>query len=173
METLTGNTFYFDFEVALMEWIQSVLGPTGSGIVSALSTFGEEFFLIILLAFTYWCYDKKFGEHIGSIIILGCIINPLIKFTWLEGTFVFFLSHKNDTFNPIDLSLSPCNQNSSLNNSTHFKEILNNFVLWAKSAECSKKSNKLCCSSNFVFSFPDNNSNLFHWQLILHMWDIL
>ena len=79
METLTGNTFYFDFEVALMQWLQSVLGPTGAGIVSAFSALGEEFFLILLLAFTYWCYDKKFGEHIGSIMILGTIINPLIK----------------------------------------------------------------------------------------------
>ena len=79
METLTGNTFYFDFEVILMEWIQSILGTTGSRIVSTFSVFGEEFFLIVVLAFAYWCYDKKFGEHIGSIIVLGVIINPLIK----------------------------------------------------------------------------------------------
>ena len=79
METLTGNTFYFDFEVALMEWIQNTLGPTGAGIVSAFSALGEEFFLILLLSFTYWCYDKKIGERIGSVIVLGTIINPLIK----------------------------------------------------------------------------------------------
>lgn len=79
METLTGNTFYFDIEVKLMEWIQSTLGPTGAGIVSSFSALGEEFFLILLLAFTYWCYDKKVGERIGSVMILGTIINPLIK----------------------------------------------------------------------------------------------
>ena len=71
MEALTGNTFYFDIEVKLMEWIQSTLGPTGAGIVSSFSALGEEFFLILLLAFTYWCYDKKVGERIGSVMILG------------------------------------------------------------------------------------------------------
>ena len=79
METLTGNTFYFDFEVALMEWIQNTLGPAGAGIVSSFSAFGEEFLLIILMTFTYWCYDKKIGERLGSVIVLGAIINPLIK----------------------------------------------------------------------------------------------
>ena len=79
MEAVTGNTFYFDFEVALMEWIQAVLGPKGAGFVSVFSALGEEFFMIILLAFLYWCYDKKIGEYVGSIIVLGVIINPLIK----------------------------------------------------------------------------------------------
>ena len=79
METLTGNTFYFRFEVALMEWIQSILGPTGAGIVSSFSVLGEEFFLILVLGFSYWCYDKKTGERIGSVMVLGTIVNPLIK----------------------------------------------------------------------------------------------
>lgn len=79
METLTGNTFYFSFEAALMEWIQNILGPTGASIVSYFSVPGEEFFLILVLGFSYWCYDKKTGERIGSVMVLGTIVNPLIK----------------------------------------------------------------------------------------------
>ena len=79
MDTVTGNTFYFEFEVRLMEWIQQILGDKGAGIVSHFSALGEEYFLILLIAFLYWCYDKRIGEKVGSILVLGVIINPLIK----------------------------------------------------------------------------------------------
>ena len=32
-----GNTFYFEWEVGLMQWIQSWLGPVGTAIASVFS----------------------------------------------------------------------------------------------------------------------------------------
>ena len=29
--------------------------------------------------FLYWCYDKKMGSYIGTMIVVGCVVNPMIK----------------------------------------------------------------------------------------------
>lgn len=79
MGTVVGNSFYFDFEVRFMEWLQRVLGDVGVAIVSPLSLFGEEMVLIAIMGFIYWCYDKKMGEFVGTSIVLSTITNPLIK----------------------------------------------------------------------------------------------
>ncbi|WP_026526155.1 phosphatase PAP2 family protein [Butyrivibrio sp. VCD2006] len=79
-----GNTFYFAFEPALMEWIQSIMGDTGAKIVSGFSAFGEETVLILIMGFLYWCYDKKFGIYIGTNMVVGLTLNPLIKNIFLR-----------------------------------------------------------------------------------------
>ncbi|WP_026669675.1 phosphatase PAP2 family protein [Butyrivibrio sp. AE3006] len=79
-----GNTFYFAFEPALMTWLQGVLGETGAKIVSQFSALGEEYALILILGFLYWCYDKKFGIYIGTNVAVGITLNPLIKNIFLR-----------------------------------------------------------------------------------------
>ena len=48
---LTGNTFFFPWEVSLEEWLQNTLGSTGTSIISFFSAFGEEIILILVLIF--------------------------------------------------------------------------------------------------------------------------
>ena len=60
--TMNGNTFYFDWEIALIEWLQSTLGSFGENVSTVLAHFGEEMILVALIGFTYWCLDKKFGR---------------------------------------------------------------------------------------------------------------
>ena len=79
MGIVVGNSFWFDFEVVFMEWLQSFFGTTAISIISFFSAFGEELVLILLLTFLYWCYDKKFGEFVGATIIIGLVFNPLLK----------------------------------------------------------------------------------------------
>lgn len=74
-----GNTFYFEWEVKLMEMIQKWMGDFFVSLASTLSAIGEEMVLIAILGFVYWCYDKKFGKAIGLTIVIGTVINPLIK----------------------------------------------------------------------------------------------
>ena len=74
-----GNTFYFEFEPVLMEWIQNMLGTIGVHIASLFTMFGEEVFLIVLLAFLYWCYDKEFAKVLGLNIVCGIVWNSAIK----------------------------------------------------------------------------------------------
>jgi len=77
--TLTGNTFFFPWEAALMEWLQAHIGPLGIEIISRLSMFGEELVLIVLLGFLYWCYDKKFGRFVGLNMLMANTWNPMVK----------------------------------------------------------------------------------------------
>ena len=54
-----GNTFFFTWEPALMVWLQSRLPDSLISLFSKLSFFGEEIFLIAVLGFLYWSYDKR------------------------------------------------------------------------------------------------------------------
>lgn len=74
-----GNTFYFDFEIALMEWIQNMLGTIGVQIASLFTMLGEEVILVGILAFLYWCYDKEFAKSIGIGIVIGLVGNAFLK----------------------------------------------------------------------------------------------
>ena len=74
-----GNTFYFSFEPVLMENLQKFFGDGGSTFIAHFSFFGEEVALMLVLGFLYWCYDKKFAVYVGTNVILGVVLNPLIK----------------------------------------------------------------------------------------------
>ena len=74
-----GNTFYFQWEVALMEFIQAHLGSFGVKLASIITMFGEELVLIVVLGFMYWSFDKRIGRRIGLNITMGLVWNPLIK----------------------------------------------------------------------------------------------
>ena len=39
--TMNGNTFYFEWEIALIEWLQSTLGSFGENVSTVLAHFGE------------------------------------------------------------------------------------------------------------------------------------
>lgn len=83
MGVVVGNSFWFDFEVELMEFLQRTIGDTGISIISFFSYFGEELILILLLGFLFWCYDKKAAIYIGINVMVGLVFTPLIKnFFW-------------------------------------------------------------------------------------------
>ncbi len=74
-----GNTFFFSWEVTLMEWLQTHLSDAGISFMSFFSLFGEELPLILIVGFVYWSYDKKLGRKVGLIAIMGLIWNTMIK----------------------------------------------------------------------------------------------
>jgi len=76
---LTGNTFFFPWEVSLEQWLQSHLGPVGTGIMSFFSAFGEEIILILILGILYWWYDKDVGKRVGLTALTAMCWNAEIK----------------------------------------------------------------------------------------------
>lgn len=75
-----GNTFYFEWEVALQQWLQGMIdSEIGIAIVSFITMFGEELVMIAVLGFLYWSYDKKFGKFVGMNILIGTVANPMLK----------------------------------------------------------------------------------------------
>lgn len=90
---LNGSTFFFTWEVNLMEWLQSHIGSTVISFISCFSLFGEELPLILIVGFFYWSYNKKMGRSIGLIAIMGLIWNTMIKNIVLRRRPYF--DHKN------------------------------------------------------------------------------
>ncbi len=76
---LTGNTFFFQWEVALEAWLQANLGSAGTKLLSFFSAFGEEIVLILLLGVLYWWYDKEVGKRVGLTALAGMVWNAEIK----------------------------------------------------------------------------------------------
>lgn len=81
---LVGNTFFFQWEVSLMIWLQAHMGSFGTSLASFLSEFGEELVCVAVLGFLYWCYDKRFGRFVGLNILVGVVLNPMIKNIFLR-----------------------------------------------------------------------------------------
>ena len=75
----TGSTFFFPWEVSLMEWLQAHVGGAGISIISLFSMFGEELMLILILGFVYWSFDKKLGRTMGLSAIMGLAWNTMVK----------------------------------------------------------------------------------------------
>ena len=76
---LVGQTFFFQWEVSLMEWLQSVLPASLISVISAFSMFGEELLIVLVLGFLYWCYDKEKAKQIGLNVLMVNVWNPMIK----------------------------------------------------------------------------------------------
>ncbi len=80
-----GVTFYFDWEVSFMEWLQDIFSsPVWVKIFSFLSCFGEEFVCVAVLGILYWGLDKEFGKFIGINIASGLVFNAMIKNVFLR-----------------------------------------------------------------------------------------
>ena len=62
-----------------MQGLQARLPAAAVSAVSALSAFGEELFLILVIGFLYWSYDKQIGRRVGLIALMGSVWNPMIK----------------------------------------------------------------------------------------------
>lgn len=75
----SGNTFFFPWEVNLMEWLQANIGGTGISIFSFFSLFGEEQLLILIMGFVYWCYDKQLARTMGLSTIMGLAWSTMTK----------------------------------------------------------------------------------------------
>ena len=75
----TGHTFFFSWEVTLIEWLQAHIGEAGISFISFFSLFGEELPLILIVGFIYWSYDKKLGRSIGLSALMGLTWSTMIK----------------------------------------------------------------------------------------------
>ena len=81
---ITGSTFFFSWEVALMEWIQAHMGNIGIYVMSFFSMFGEQLLTILIMEFIYLGYDKKLGRTLGLSLVMGMVWNPMIKNIFLR-----------------------------------------------------------------------------------------
>ena len=81
MAETAGVIFSFDWEMRLMEWLQSHIGTSGFGswLLSNLSAFGEQLLLVAIMGFLYWGLNKEFGKYVGLNVLMANVWNPMIK----------------------------------------------------------------------------------------------
>ena len=76
---MNGNTFYFLWEVSLIEWLQSWLGTVGIAVASAFTMLGEDLVCVAVIGFLYWCWDKSLGKHVGINLLYAVTLSGMIK----------------------------------------------------------------------------------------------
>ena len=76
---MEGTIFYYPWEVELMEMIQRNMGAAATAAASFFTMFGEEMIMIAIIGFLYWCLDKKAARFIGTNIMIGVVVNPMLK----------------------------------------------------------------------------------------------
>ena len=74
-----GNSFYFIFEPEVIIFLQRILGEAGKYIATFLTYLGEDFLLVGILIFMYWCIDKRYARNIALLVIAGTAAGPMIK----------------------------------------------------------------------------------------------
>lgn len=80
-----GNTFFFEWEVMLMQWLQSIFsGPVSIAFFSFISEFGEDLFCVAVLGFFYWGLDKEIGKYVGLNITMATVWNAALKNIFLR-----------------------------------------------------------------------------------------
>lgn len=81
MDLTIGATFFFDWEMRFMEWLQAQIGNSGAlcWVLSNLSAFGEQLLLVAVMGFLYWGLNKEFGKYVGLNVLMANVWNPMIK----------------------------------------------------------------------------------------------
>lgn len=76
---MIGNTFYFDFEVKLIEWCQTNLPASFIQLAKYATYLGDVVFMVGIVAFFYLCYDKKAGRRIVFNAVFSLLVSCEVK----------------------------------------------------------------------------------------------
>ncbi|MDD4211978.1 MAG: phosphatase PAP2 family protein [Bacilli bacterium] len=68
-----------EWELALIKWLRSTSTEVSNIIGELITIFGEQYVLIVILAFIYFVYNKKVGEQIAYCVFIGVCSNNAIK----------------------------------------------------------------------------------------------
>ena len=76
-----GNSFWFDWEVSLMVFLQQLPQTIFKPIALFFTEFGEEAVLVVMLGLLYWCLNKNIAKYVGSCLLLTLTWTTLLKGT--------------------------------------------------------------------------------------------
>lgn len=74
-----GTTFYFDWEPSFMAFLQGHMGSLLTALAGFFTLFGEETIMILIMAFSYFVYDKVLGRFLGVRMIFADVLNSELK----------------------------------------------------------------------------------------------
>ena len=74
-----GNVFFFDWEIQLMEALQSVSNSVLTAAAKVFTLFGDEYLVILVLGLLYWSVDKKLGRRAALALSGTMAFGTLVK----------------------------------------------------------------------------------------------
>ena len=74
-----GYTFFFEWEVTLIEWLQQWGGPYLTAAMKFFTTFGESVIIVIFLTSVYFVYSKEAGRRVMVVNFINLVANPMMK----------------------------------------------------------------------------------------------
>ena len=74
-----GNTFYFQWEVDLIEWLQGAMGSAGETLAKVFSFIGGETISLLLMIIVLFCYKKSAGKRVAMTVLTASMWFPMIK----------------------------------------------------------------------------------------------
>ncbi|MDD4688153.1 MAG: phosphatase PAP2 family protein [Eubacteriales bacterium] len=66
-------------QIDIIRYIQQIANPFWDFLFTGVSILGEEVFLISLLGWVYWCFDKRLGYKIGFLYVINAPLNFILK----------------------------------------------------------------------------------------------
>lgn len=73
---MTGGNY---MELDLIRAVQSIHTPFLDAFFEGITIFGEELFMVPLLAIIYWTMNKKFGETLAYTVFTNLLLNNTLK----------------------------------------------------------------------------------------------
>lgn len=74
-----GYTFYFEWEVAFIRWLQAVIPEAVGHILILFTILGSETVIVGIVGAIYWSYNKQWGKRLGLGMALALSTGPLVK----------------------------------------------------------------------------------------------
>lgn len=68
-----------EFQIKVLQALQGIRNDYLTTFFIAITMVAEKFYMILFLAFIYWCIDKKKGMRLGFIVLFNGVINSVIK----------------------------------------------------------------------------------------------
>ena len=69
----------YTWGIGVIKAIQRIANPALTVFMKAVTSLGEEYFLILFILFVFWCVNEKKGFRLGLLIIISAWINLCLK----------------------------------------------------------------------------------------------
>lgn len=106
-----GNSFWFSWEPGVIAFLQSHVTQFLQKIFEAITFFGDEYAIILIVGFLYWGYKKDLGKKIGlyfvssllTTVVLGNIV--LRRRPYFDHKEIRCLKPRSNKGDPYDIAI--------------------------------------------------------------------
>lgn len=106
-----GNSFWLSWEPGVITFLQSHVTPLLQKFFEAITFFGDEYAMILIIGFLYWGYKKDLGKKVGlyflmalmSTVVLGNIV--MRRRPYFDHSEIRCLKPRSSKGDPYDIAI--------------------------------------------------------------------